>query len=116
MSAIKFGGKIEVKLLCYARPDDKAENGFKLLLVEPDFKWYTNEDDVCIATVPVEYYPPENMNYEEFVRKAVESLRDKQKQTLAAAQRQVDIYEEKINKLLMLTHQPKDDNVIDISA
>lgn len=113
---IKFGKAIQTNMLCYARPNADEETGFKLLLVEKDLKWWMNDEDICIATVPVEYFPPDDMSEEELIMKAIESLRDKQKQILADAQYQVHKLDEKINKMLLLTHQPKDDNVINLEV
>jgi hypothetical protein len=115
---VNFGKSIQTNMICFARPDEQEPNGFKLILVDKDMRYWMNDEDINIATVPVEYFPPENMNKEELVLKAIESLRDKQKQILANAQRHVDQLNEKINQLQMLTYQPLDesDNVIDING
>ena len=114
---IKFSNRpIQAKMLCYARPDESAEFGFNLLLVEPVMKYWMSDTDICIDTVPVEYLPPNNMSREQLILKAIETMRDKQKQILARAEREVQHLEERINQLQLLTYQPQDNNVIDIQA
>lgn len=118
-NTVRFGNKIKTNLLCYARPDLESKTGFKLMLIEKDQRYYMESDDVCIATVPVEYFPPEEMNYEEFIKKAIESLRDKQKQVLATAELEVQRLEEKINNLMMLPHFKPDTagtDIIDLNS
>lgn len=97
-----------VKMDIWAVADADADDGFRLILVPPEKKWWMNDDDVKIGTETVTYHPPENMSREEMARKAVETLRDRQKQIQAEAQRKVMKLQERINNLLQLTHQPEE--------
>ena len=111
---VKFGGDmIEAKMLVFARPDPEEKSGFKLLLIEPDFKWWMKSEDVRIDTVSVRYRAPDNMSHEEFIRKAIESLRDKQKQVQAEAALKMAKLDEQIKSLLLLTYQPDDSVVVE---
>ena len=93
------------KLDIWAVSDPDEKEGFKLMLMPPEKKWYMNESDVRIDTVVVQYAPPEGMDREQMAMKAVETLRDKQKQIQAEAQKRITKLESKINDLLMISHQ-----------
>ena len=112
-STINLGREIvNEKMFLYARPDADEDNGFKLILVPEIFKYYTDASDVMIDVVSVEYMPPGNLSYQEMVIKAVETLRDKQKQILASAHRSIAQLDDKINTMLLLTHQSTSDDIV----
>ena len=96
------------EMLIYAVSNADAKEGFDLMLIPPEKKWYMNDGDVCIGATVVSFMPPENMSREDMAIKAVETLRDRQKQTMAEAQRKYDQLQVKINQLLMITHRQPD--------
>lgn len=107
------------KMDIWAIPDADEREGFRLELMPTSRSWCMSESDVRLGTASVPFQVPDDMSHEEMVRKAVETLRDRQKQILAEARRRVTALDARINELLMLTHNPEpqsDDNVIDIGA
>lgn len=96
---------IKESMCIYAVPDPKQKEGFKLELVAPHRKWWMNDSDVMVGVTTVSYEPPEDMSREDLAIKAVETLRDRQKQAMAEAQMKYDKLQVRINELLMITHQ-----------
>jgi len=101
---------VDQKMFLYARPNEDAENGFQLILVTEQFRYYMHDENVLLDTVVVEYMPPVDLSYEQMIVKAVQTLRDKQKQILAESHRKIAQLDEKINKMLLLTDQSKSDS------
>jgi hypothetical protein len=101
-----------IKMDIWAVPDPDNPEGFGLTLIPPDRGFWMGNNDVKLGTTSVTFYPPENMSREEMVLKAIETLRDKQKEILARAQRDITKLDARINQLLMLTHQPDPGNVV----
>lgn len=88
----------------YAVPNADAKDGFEMILVPPDRRWWMNEQDVMIGMTTVSFDPPENMSREDMAIKAVETLKDKQKQIMAESQMRINKLQERINQLLLITH------------
>lgn len=108
---------INKKMCLYARPNDDSESGFDWLLIEERHRWFMNDHDVMMDTVVVEFFPPEDMSTDEITMKAIETMREKQKQIRADANMRVNKLEAKINNLLRITHQPEQsENIIDIEV
>jgi len=104
------------EMLIYAVPSDSSPEGFELILMPPEKKWYMNDSDVCVGSTIVSFLPPDNMSRDELAAKAIETLRDKQKQAMAEAQRRCDKLQAQINQLLMISYKKpeaeNDSNVI----
>lgn len=103
---------IREKMTLFARPDADAEHGFILMPVHPTHEYWMRDSDIKVDTVNIEYLPPQNMSREEMIQKAVITLRDKQKQIRAEAHKEVQKLEEKINEMLLLTHQPEPESTV----
>ena len=95
----------------YAVPDDNEEIGFKFRLIPKRRKWWMNDNDICVGETEVSYSPPSNMTKEQLVMKAIETLKDKQKETMANAQLKYNSLQAKINKFQLLTHQPTETEI-----
>lgn len=102
---------VTLQMEVWARTDPAEAEGFRLLLVPRELRMWMGDQDVCLETVPIEFQSP-NMSHEAMVLKAIQTLRDKQEDILAGAQLQVARLDERINRLLMLTHQPMGEAVV----
>lgn len=109
------------KMCIYAVPDADEDEGFRFALIPENRRWWMDEQDVCVGVTVVSFDPPDNMSREQMALKAVETLRDKIKQTQADAQMKINKLQTKIDGLLLLTYQSDDvladtDNIVDISG
>lgn len=99
-----------VKMDIWAIPSDDSDQGFDLMLMPPKKSWTMGSAEVKIGTTVVQFEPPEEMSREEMTRKAIETLRDKQKQIRAESHREIQKLEEQITNLLMLPHMKAEDD------
>tara|TARA_R110000803_G_scaffold180290_7_gene242727 strand:+ start:1545 stop:1877 length:333 start_codon:yes stop_codon:yes gene_type:complete len=105
MPIVNLGTKITDELNLFARPDEHAENGFDLMLVNDAHVFLMRDTDIKIDTVTVTFSPPNKMTEQELIMLAVATLREKQKTIQADAGMRVAQLDEQINKMLLLTHQ-----------
>ena len=94
------------EIICiYAVPDKEEPKGFRLQCCPDKIRWYMSDDAILLCTQENVFYvdiPDEKT----LILKAVETLRDRQKQVLANAQVSIDQLQEKINNLLRLEYKP----------
>jgi len=90
-------------LQLWARPDSGSDKGFTEVLLDPSVYHVTSDEDVNMGDVKVHYDNPPDLSEGQMVLKAIETMKDKQTQILAEAQRRTTQLQAKINNLLMLT-------------
>ena len=73
---------LKEQMCVYAVPDENESIGFRFQLVPKNKKWWMDDVDVCVGETEVEYSPPSDLTKEQLVLKAIETLKDKQKQTM----------------------------------
>lgn len=94
------------KMALMLRPDKEAPDGMSFYLSSLRHICICPDDDVKVAEIDVPFDIPENMTHEDILQKAVETLEEKKNNAWAQAQQRVNILQERINKLRMLTHNP----------
>lgn len=95
----------EEEMHLFVESDTEALNGMKFFLVPKRYRWATNDEQVKIEDVVVTYGLPNDLTQDQIRLKAVETLREKQERVIAEAQKQKVFLQEKIDNLLLLTHQ-----------
>lgn len=98
---------IEKTLKLYIRPDRDEEQGFKYFLLDPAFGYqWTQEADIEIGEVAVQFIIPEMLTDDDLRLKAIETLKKKQEAIKANAYKEIQGLQERIDKMMLLTHQP----------
>ena len=112
-------GETSKETMCiFAIPDADAKEGFTTTLIQPRHKWLMNDEDINLGEVDVYYDIPSSLDRNELIGKAITTMKEKQARYRAEAEEKCTRLQEKINTLLMITHQsePVDtDAVIDRS-
>lgn len=82
--------------------DPTEEEGFRYMLTDKSHYMYS--DEIFIDEVIVDFNPPENLSEDDLRKKAIQTLKDQQQKILADAQMRSNKLQEKIDKMLLLTH------------
>jgi len=93
-------------MLLVVEANSENESGVSFFLANTRHEWWLDDEAVKVSTVKITYEYPDSLSEDEFRVMAIKTLRDKQDRVIAEAQlTKVDL-QNKIDKLLMLTHQP----------
>lgn len=96
--------KNTIEMIIFAVPDKEAESGFITRLVSKFHRYYMGNDCVELENVDISYEEPD-LTRGELVAKAVETLRNKQKNAIAEAERLSTDLQVMIDRLLMIEHK-----------
>lgn len=95
----------------YAEPDSDSQAGFRHQLVNMRMKFWVPDSWIHLHEVEVEFQVPE-FSPDDFRRLAIKTLKEKQDQARAEAEKEVMRYQSEIDDLLLLTDQSQDDGSV----
>lgn len=89
----------------YARSDPDSETGMRFILLPSGYTFLSNDEDIEVGAVDLEYQVPSHLNADELRKLAIQTLEKKQREVMAEAERRRNELQGKINDLLRLEHQ-----------
>ena len=92
------------KAIVYLRLDIDSDCGYRHVLVDPENRYWVNDEDIKLEQVEVSYALVKEYSQDELRLKAIATLRDKQQVERARSVKACVLLQDKINSLLRLEH------------
>jgi len=93
----------------WAVTNQNSDKGFDFKLIPKNKAYWMTDGDVNMGEVEVHFDPPADLDHQTLALKAIETLREKQADARAECEMRIKDLDEKIEKLLMITHQPEEE-------
>lgn len=93
-------------MLLYVKAEANEPSGMQYYLIHPTHQWYMGDESVKVKKIQIEYEQPDTLDEEQLRAAAIQTLREKQDRVIAEAQLTKVKLQEKIDQLMLITHQP----------
>ena len=98
---------IEQEMLTYMRANSDAEEGFVYVNLTKDYKFMSRDEDILLQEVTVKIPTPSKYSLDDLRKMAIDSMREKQSEARAEAEKKCLELQGKIDKLLLLEYKPE---------